>query len=912
MMVSLLYLPRIYPLNPQKVFEDLATEIFCEELELSHGVLKRRNQRAIESDPVRKENKKYAYQAKFYDSKTEIKDRKNELIKCIKGASIEAVTDLMLFINKEIENRRNEKEVSYIREIESNANACGIKLHWWTRSVIESSLERPKFSRIKSKYFGSGNIGEKIVKFYNKAVEVIEKCPEKESVYGNISLKNGYLEPYIIFDGNNCQVRDYIEKWINSNEKILLIHGEPGHGKTSLCWKAMYDAYKAGWLTDKVYNVFWFSLNPTYIDMDKNTFNPNNFLSWGDAARGEPEYFLGRDVCRKALVFFDAYDELVECTTDYSNGGSIKTDLASIIDKLIDFQKETESHIVITTRTMAIRKFLYAKENQEKYSRMRNSSFERVLVYQLQPVSKSAQIDWIKHYSSFQNERGRSFDWKQYLNRYKKSFNQGDYNKIIGVPAIFRMIVSVQYLPKQNVSIVQLYNELFEETWKRHKRPDQLSDEKAVCKSLQVHALKLYINDSETAIYDSNEEFSWLFAFYTTPEGEKRVGFLHRSFYHYFLAREIASWYTDYAESNNKQIFQENLMSLACRRIDSTTLDYMRQMNNVDNQKKQHSVGISLMILKETDGYLQHNNAIDLTDIYHDQFIEIINKTTPLTRMNNTFWNIISIGSIYNRAVKADEINIDSLRKYDFDYCDLHGANLSGADFRGANLRYANLSQANLSGAIFIGANLSHANLSQANLSRAIFKGADLSGADFSGNNTILSRASFIHATLTRANLESAIIDNADFHSADIIAANIQNANLYRADFRSANLSGAKLCNADLKGARLNRANLSKADLSGSYLQNADLSGADLSSADFSSAILDNAYFYFADLSDAKLNNASLYYADLGNAYLDRTELKGAILSGTRFNGATADYHTAERLKGRKIDISNIIIIKND
>ena len=40
---------------------------------------------------------------------------------------------------------------------------------------------------------------------------------------------------------------------------IAVICGEPGHGKTSLCQKAMCDFYKNGWLATRVSNVFCFS-----------------------------------------------------------------------------------------------------------------------------------------------------------------------------------------------------------------------------------------------------------------------------------------------------------------------------------------------------------------------------------------------------------------------------------------------------------------------------------------------------------------------------------------------------------------------------------------------------------------------------------------------------------------------------
>ena len=64
---------------------------------------------------------------------------------------------------------------------------------------------------------------------------------------------------------------------------------------------------------------------------------------------------------------------------------------------------------------------------------------------------------------------------------------------------------------------------------------------------------------------------------------------------------------------------------------------------------------------------------------------------------------------------------------------DLRGANLSGADLRGEDLRGAYLCNADLGGANLGGADLRGANLSGANLGGADLRGANLSGADLSG-----------------------------------------------------------------------------------------------------------------------------------------------------------------------------------
>ena len=118
------------------------------------------------------------------------------------------------------------------------------------------------------------------------------------------------------------------------------------------------------------------------------------------------------------------------------------------------------------------------------------------------------------------------------------------------------------------------------------------------------------------------------------------------------------------------------------------------------------------------------------------------------------------------------------------------GANLCGADLRGANLY-----EANLYGADLRGANLREADLYEANLYGANLREADLYGANLYGAN-------LYEANLRGANLCGANLRGANLYGADLRGANLRGANLYGANLRGANLRGADLRGADLRGAK--------------------------------------------------------------------------------------------------------------
>lgn len=168
---------------------------------------------------------------------------------------------------------------------------------------------------------------------------------------------------------------------------------------------------------------------------------------------------------------------------------------------------------------------------------------------------------------------------------------------------------------------------------------------------------------------------------------------------------------------------------------------------------------------------------------------------------------------------------------------DFTGANLKGTDVSNARLDRAVLIRADLSGANlqgstifrptvysdmhnssadapkFAGANMRSVRV-QADLSGSDFRGADLTDADFSPLEGRPGQGTLV--TLARNVLKSC---------------NFSGAILRGADMTRSILMFSSLVGADLRGAKLVEADLSKVDFSGADLTDADLTGADLDGA---------------------------------------------------------------------------------
>ena len=128
--------------------------------------------------------------------------------------------------------------------------------------------------------------------------------------------------------------------------------------------------------------------------------------------------------------------------------------------------------------------------------------------------------------------------------------------------------------------------------------------------------------------------------------------------------------------------------------------------------------------------------------------------------------------------------------------------------------------------------------------------------------------------SLEGANLVGLIADEVMFNGV-----NLRNADLRNADLNNVYLNNADLSNANLRNADLSIVYLHNADLRYAHLNNVDLTEGDLSNADLCDANLSNANLTNANLSNANLSGVIFCNANLDNANLSNANLYEAILS---------------------------------
>ena len=821
------------------------------------------------------------------------------------------------------------------------------------------------------------------------------KIAKESRVFGNYRMAEAYMNAYAHTEQSDSPMPmlDFVEKWYcetcgqiyaqrfthndeNDINRVLVLHGHPGDGKTTFCKKAVYAHCLEGWLADAPH-VIRVSLN---AEENKGILNKERELdltkALGICRKGKKQFlFCAPDTLSEGtVIILDGYDEL----SGNLSGDKGASDFALFCDRVREYANVCNCFFVITSRTMCIK-----RELDE-----RKKSLRDVTVASFAPLSAAQQDLMIERMIELDEEQNRKYGFGMTgdraggmlnLSEYKttvlpKLRKQRELNKFLEIPILFRMIVTSRYRGTDSITNeAGLYGSLFHNLMNYRGRKEET--EANLISEYEDIAARIFNFNNDICPFgnqdDENKELIYLFLTKNESSEEEteterpavnyrnkakggrkkegRLGFLHRSFRQYFLARYLVSAIHKVGAEDGGMEFIGLFRSLRARLIDEQEVwKYVYELVLIEGTEEDEFRDI------ESDAFLAMEDIKRVRACLDDEmaFAHCMGgdrnilpgsdaEGNRILAAENAVFNLVSALAAAEKALREKGEEADSYRGYanilrllrrgffensarlylekaDLSDCNLSRANFSGAYMAdaclcGTRFRGADLSRADLSRADLRNAALTDADLSETILTSARLKGADLKEADLRSAN--LENASFDGQTddeeKNRAGKSSGVEEIMDLYSAGkenatLKGANLSNAKMKGVHMRCVNLQGANLSYADLAGALIGvnpaamelekkelteAAVMTGADFTGAVLIGADLAGVNMRDANLDKADLRKVNLIRADLTGASLmetylDRAVLQDAVLADAHLERSHMAGAELSGAVLRNA--------------------------
>ena len=738
----------------------------------------------------------------------------------------------------------------------------------------------------------------------------------EEEVFGRYKMVQAYANAFAKEDGSDKTqaMLDYVEKWYygiqsdkdrvrysmpedetddNRYGRVLILHGQPGDGKTTFCKKAVYAHCFEGWLKD-VPQVLRISLNPNdsnrEIVLGGELNLPRAMCIVNSAGNGRTYYYCDpMDLEEGALIIFDGYDELSGELLHVENASTFR----KFYERVKEFAKDSYCNIVITSRTMCI-------EQELKQDRYEN-------VAQFAPMTPDQQDALIDRMIELDGGSERS-DLKAYKEKLSKLRKKPRLNELMEIPSLFRMVVRRRFTDEKDAETpAELYSHLFHSLMSLRNREDI----KSLLGEYEKMAAGVFNYNDDTCPYgkegedwpfaqepdEKSRELIYLFLTKNGPGEIGQLGFLHRAFYQFFLARYIVTQLLDvkYKDANGRlrgvdesgktpaMRFIRLFLSLRASRI--TDPDMWQMMTDIVRMRGAGKRDVFSETTVKIENIKSVLECFDDEKIYAKALMEDIESRegskaeySSLPAAENAFFNLMGSLTAMEKGCLAAA---DSLAKKEELTCS-HDTYTNICEL----LRRGHYAKINFEGQNLAGCKLQGAHLEEARMSGGYLRGADLSEACLAG------------ADLTRAKLNGAKLARANLFGAQLKEVSLKDAVLERADLRGVDLTGAHLENAHLEGVDLQNANLTEARLSGAFLTGANLKGACLKNAWLDGAHVEWAHFEAAVLTDAHLDGA----------HLERCHMEGAVLVGTDFSNATLNgaYMQGAYLDGTRKDENGI------
>ncbi len=303
-----------YDKREEWAFEQMSYLLFCAEFGNRIGLFRYKNQTGIETEPLKKDDEYYGFQAKYYT--VPLSGKKSEIISSIRKAKREnpKLSKILFYLNKEFSEskKKGKKKPKYQVDIESEARKLKLKIVWRVPSHFELQLALPENQYIYEDFFNlEPNQGSLIHEVKNHNDNILHAI-QTEITFGDKKIKI-----------DRSEIVQEIVKASNNKENII-ISGEGGCGKTALL-KEFYSLqnnnipvciFKASELNvNHINDLFKFDNNYTF----------NRFI---EAYQNEPN----------KIFVIDSAEKLAEVKN------------SDIVNTLIQKLNEAEWNIVFTTR----------------------------------------------------------------------------------------------------------------------------------------------------------------------------------------------------------------------------------------------------------------------------------------------------------------------------------------------------------------------------------------------------------------------------------------------------------------------------------------------------------------------------------------------------------------------------------
>lgn len=214
--------------NPQNNFEWFCYLLFCKEFNKPFGIFRFKNQSAIETNPIEKDNEIIGWQAKFYGES--LSNYKDDLLSTLEKAkkNYSNITKILFYTNQEWGQDKGQTPQGLI-EIEKKATELDIILEWRTASFFESEFVSTKNKDLAKHFFTSEKSIFALVEEQQKHTENI-----LSQIQTSISFNNQDFEI-----NRNRELKELK----NTQQKISILSGIGGVGKTVLI-KKLYEQLK--------------------------------------------------------------------------------------------------------------------------------------------------------------------------------------------------------------------------------------------------------------------------------------------------------------------------------------------------------------------------------------------------------------------------------------------------------------------------------------------------------------------------------------------------------------------------------------------------------------------------------------------------------------------------------------------